>query len=70
MLVRLETGWKQALLVVTPETVVRWHGSEFGEAQLYRHPAVGAHVSAMAPGTDGDGVQLLAGWEIKTEIRA
>jgi len=26
---RFWSGWKQALIIVSPETVVRWHGSGF-----------------------------------------
>src|SRR6202022_258473 len=32
---RFWSGWKQALIIVSPETVVRWHRSGFALLALY-----------------------------------
>jgi len=34
------SGWQQSLLVVTPETVVRWHGAGL-RLELFRHYVAG-----------------------------
>ena len=47
MLSRLWVGWRRALIVVQPETVVRWHRSSSNEEEI----AMLADFSPDSPGT-------------------
>ena len=51
---RFWSRWKQALIIVSPETVVRWHRSGFA---LYWRAISGAPPDSW-PETDGDSYEL------------